>query len=155
MALRLAALLALFIDHHAHCIGAWDSVTCVPSAQRVALEPVVKLVPSLAAHHQRLLQARTDSRRSLDPAQFTVKGSLQGRTVLLLDDTFTSGAKLFSAAASLRNSGATVAGPVVIGRHIQRSWPDSSELLTWLEKRPWDATRCARCAGEHRGETLF
>ncbi|MGH8987659.1 MAG: hypothetical protein ACRDXC_03545 [Acidimicrobiales bacterium] len=156
MSLRLAGLLAAFMACHAACVGEWDFATCVPSPRRVALEPVVNRVQLFAGRYRQVLVTRPDAgERALDPAQFTVTADVAAQRVLLLDDTFVSGAKLFSAAAALRQHGATVVGPVVIGRHIQRSWAPSAELLSWIEERPWEENRCARCAGERRGGTLF
>lgn len=156
MSLRLAGLLATFMACHAGCVGEWDYATCVPSPGRVALEPVVSRIRLFADRYRQVLAMRPDAReRALDPAQFTVTGNVANQRLLLLDDTFVSGAKLFSATTALRQHGATVVGPVVIGRHIQRSWAPSAELLSWIEERPWDESRCARCAGERRGGTLF
>ncbi len=94
--------------------------------------------------------------RVLDPDQFSVTEDVGGKRVLLLDDTFTTGAKLFSAAAALRSAGAEVVGPVVIGRHVQTSWAPSQEMMSWLADRRWDESRCCRCGGEQRDEgSLF
>lgn len=156
LSLRLAGLLAIFMANHAECVGAWDVVTCVPSAHRVALEPVVSRIGLFAGRYSQVLTAHPDAvDRTVDPAQFTVNGDVKDHRVLLLDDTFTTGAKLFSAAAALRQHGAVVIGPVVIGRHIQRSWAPSNELLSWVEERSWSEDRCARCEGEPRNDTLF
>lgn len=156
MSLRLAGLLAIFMTNHACCVGEWDYATCVPSARRVALQPVVSRIQLFSDRYRQVLAMRPGGgERVLDPAQFTVTENVTDQRILLLDDTFVSGAKLFSAAAALRQGGAIVLGPVVIGRHIQRDWEPSGELLSWIEERSWDETRCARCAGERRGGTLF
>lgn len=153
MVLRLAALLAVFLAKHGDCIGEWDYVTCVPSTRRrpPGLTAVVECVPSLSGHSPEVLEARPGAvGRVVDPTHFTVSGDVRGHRILLLDDTFVSGAKLFSATAALRQGGATVVAPLVIGRHIRRDWPPSRELLSWLEQRPWLEDRCSRCAGERR-----
>ncbi len=41
LTMRLGALLSVFMDKHASCVGAWDVATCVPSAARVAMAPVI------------------------------------------------------------------------------------------------------------------
>ncbi len=151
MSVRLAALLAVFIAHHERCIGQWDYVTCVPSPRRVALAPVVTRVHALHGRYRQVLaMEKGNCERELDRERLRLTAGVQGDRVLLLDDTFTTGASLFSASAALRHAGAEVVGPVVIGRHVQRSWEPSRELLSWLEKRRWDVGRCARCAGEQR-----
>jgi len=80
-----------------------------------------------------------------------VEGHLNGHRVLLVDDTFASGAPLFDAYEALSMAGATVIGPLAIGRHVNISgWPPSKEMMSWLRGRTWDETRCCRCAGEMR-----
>jgi orotate phosphoribosyltransferase len=153
LAMRLAALLSLFMEKHAACVGEWDVVTCVPSSARVALLPVVaKLKRFDQRELQALVAAPGEHGRTLDPDQFRVVEDVTGMRVLLLDDTFTTGAKLFSAVAALGRSGADVVGPVVLGRHVQTSWGPSEEMMRWLEKRVWSEDRCCRCAGERRDE---
>ncbi|MHB1552806.1 MAG: hypothetical protein ACYCSX_03215 [Acidimicrobiales bacterium] len=156
MSLRLAALLATFMSQHARCVGEWDYATCVPSATRVALQSVVDRIQLFACRYRQVLASRPETgERALEPARFAVSADVSDHRILLLDDTFVSGASAFGAAAALREHGATVVGPVVIGRHIQPGWPPSAQLLSWIAKRPWDETRCARCAGERPRASLF
>lgn len=157
LTMRLAALLSLFTEKHAPCIGEWDVATCVPSPARVAMAPVVaKLKVFYGRDTQALVSRAGVGDRVLDPDQFEVIGDVKGKRVLLLDDTFTTGAKLFSAVAALRTTGAEVVGPVVIGRHVQTSWEPSQEMMGWLASRRWDDSRCCRCGGEQRDEgSLF
>ncbi len=153
--LRLAGLLAIFMANHARCVGEFDYATCVPSERQVALEPVVRRTRCFAGRCRQVLAARPGSgERELDPARFVVTDGVAGDRVLLLDDTFVTGASLFSAVAALRERRAVVVGPVVIGRHVHRDWAPSDALLSWIEKRPWDERRCARCDGERRSGTL-
>lgn len=157
LTMRLAALLSLFMEKHAVCVGVWDVATCVPSPARVAMAPVVAKIRLFYERDTRALLSRAGAGdRVLDPEQFEVVGGVEGKRVLLLDDTFTTGAKLFSAVAALRLAGAEVVGPVVIGRHVQPSWEPSERMLRWLGDRRWDDTKCCRCGGEQRDEgSLF
>jgi hypothetical protein len=141
----------VFFAGHRQCVGEWDAVTCVPSAERAALDTVVARVGALAGELRQVLAERPGGpERELSVERFSVTSEVTGTRVLLLDDTFTSGSAVFSAAAALRRAGATVVGPVVIGRFVDPTWPPSVELLEWLRPRRWDAGRCARCAGELR-----
>jgi hypothetical protein len=56
--------------------------------------------------------------RSLDPGRFRAGQRLAGAGVLLLDDTWASGASAQSAAAALKQAGAAAVAVVVIGRHV-------------------------------------
>lgn len=148
MGSRLAALLALFLDRHRSCVGDWDLVTCVPSVKRVALEPIVRSVPELARGYRQVLRERP-GRPSHQPSveHFAVTYPVSGKRVLLLDDTFTTGAALFSSTAAIRQEGGLVIGPVVIGRYVDPRWPPSEALLRWLCNETWQDDRCARCHG--------
>ncbi|MGH3275607.1 MAG: hypothetical protein ACRDNZ_14950 [Streptosporangiaceae bacterium] len=67
--------------------------------------------------------------RDLDPKRFTVVGppgagnggsALEGARVLLLDDTWTTGASVQSAAMALRRAGASDVAAVILGRHLRQ-----------------------------------
>lgn len=104
-----------------------------------------------------------------DPNAFRVgaSGAVQGCRVLLVDDTWTTGAHAMSAVAALELGGATVAGVLVVGRMVNpaasavagRWWdqlmrshdvssPRGSCAAAWATARPCHASRCvARSAG--------
>lgn len=149
MTVRLAALVSVFVEHHGTCIGPFDSVVLVPSAVRRAVEPIVGRVRSLRQEHRPALEVTgVGSKQELRADRFRVTRSVDGERVLILDDTFTRGPTLFSAVAALRDAGATVAGPLVVGRHVLPAWPPSRQMLSWLAPRTWDEHRCCRCDGE-------
>jgi hypothetical protein len=157
LTVRLAALIAVFIRRHDACVGDWDVATCVPSRARVAMRPIVDKLKRFEHRTETLLRSRpdVDAGRSVDPLQFDIVGKVDGRRVLLLDDTFASGGKVFSAAAALTANGATIVGPLVIGRHVHPSWPPSETMLEWLGDREWDESRCCRCDGELRDDAAL
>lgn len=150
MSLRLAALVAIFFHNHARCVGDFDSLVLVPSSSRTAVEGIIQLLPLLRDQYRPALRVTgMGSKSDLRPDRFGLTRRVEGETVLLLDDTFTRGPSIFSALAALREAGAVVVGPMVIGRHVQPGWAPSSDLLDWLQKRSWDEERCCRCDGEH------
>ena len=123
-ALRL--LLLAFLHDHGPCV--WrraalagpSHLAVVPSGRgRDGRHPLRKLVaPYLAAPWADLSSRPGASRaRDLDPARFAAPRQ-PGATVLLLDDTWTSGASAQSAAMSLRRAGARAVIVVVLGRHL-------------------------------------
>jgi hypothetical protein len=56
--------------------------------------------------------------RTLDPGRFRALRRLPGTSVLLLDDTWTSGGSAQSAAVALKRAGARSVAVVVAGRHV-------------------------------------
>ena len=64
--------------------------------------------------------------------------------MLLIDDTWTTGASAQSAAAALKAAGADRAA-VVIGRHLNREWHENDRRLRGIA-RPFDWGTCALCA---------
>jgi ATP-dependent DNA helicase RecG len=75
------------------------------------------------------------------PAAASRPHRLAGENVLLVDDTWTTGAHVESAALVLRGSGAGSVGAVVIGRHIREEYGDNAERLKALPRFSWE--RCA------------
>ena len=130
--LRVAATLHRFMrDHGAHVEVAagrsWDVVTSVPSTgSRQGAHPferVIKLGRVLKNSYRPLLEINDASlvtRVYGNDHAFKVldRADVVGMRVLLLDDTFTSGATCQSAASTLALAGADVVAGVVVGRVI-------------------------------------
>lgn len=153
--LELAAVLWRFLYIHEGCLAArvgvsgFDIVTTVPSssAQRGAehpLRPIVgALVRQTADRHEPLLEpsGKTVEPRTFDPERYSPTRRLGGETMLLIDDTWTTGANLESATAALQEAGAASIGAVVIGRHIHEDYGANADRLRALARFSWD--RCA------------
>lgn len=127
--LELAAVLWRYLAGHEACvaaaagIGAFDLVTTVPSSTRGrdASHPLHRIVGALAeptrSRFVRLLR-RTEASippRTVSAEKFASIRQLQNRSVLLIDDTWTTGASARSAAASLKQAGASIVAAVIIG----------------------------------------
>jgi hypothetical protein len=124
----LRALLLVFLHDHGACV--WRSaglpasshVSVVPSGRgRPGPHPLAELItPYLARPAAGLARAgpADPGGRDLDPARFRAARPLPGAAVLLLDDTWTSGAAAQSAALALRAAGARYVAVVVLGRHV-------------------------------------
>jgi hypothetical protein len=65
-----------------------------------------------------------------------VRGKVAGRDVLLLDDTWVSGASAQSAAATLKLAGAARVAVVVLGRHLDPADPRSVDFVRSLVAGP-------------------
>lgn len=159
---ELAAVLWRFLVAHERCLArasgtsSFAVVTTVPSGQRGRDErhPLRWIAGELAGptrgRYEPLLQ-RSDvgvEPRTFDAAKFASRHPLGGEPVLLIDDTWTTGANAQSAAAALKAAGAGVVAAAVIGRHINRDWNDNDR---WLQELPpFDWSRCALCDGLSR-----
>jgi len=122
----LRALLLAFLHDHGRCVWRRAAISgptrlaVVPSGRgRPGPHPLRSLVaPYLTGQWADLSpRAGGDRARDLDPGRFA-SPPLPGERVLLLDDTWTSGASAQSAAMSLRLAGAHCVLVIVLGRHV-------------------------------------
>ena len=156
---ELAAVLWRFLSVHEPCVassaptGAFDIVTVVPSGsqERDGAHPLRRIVSELVRptveRYQPVLSRSAASvpERTVDARKYEVAHPLGGESVLLIDDTWTTGANAESAAMALREAGAGPVAAVVIGRHVKRGWRENERRLHDLS-RPFDWSSCARHA---------
>jgi hypothetical protein len=154
----LAAVLWRFLAGHERCVSralgvpAFPLVTTVPSSDpaRDTEHPLHRLVGQLVAPTRgRFRRLLTRSDHPVRPHQFDVDryqplGRLTDKPVLLIDDTWTTGANAQSAAAALKRAGAGPVAAVVIGRHLNRRWGPNDRQLNGLPT-PFDWDTCVRC----------
>lgn len=152
--LQVSALLARFLWQHGDCIRHaagkdWDATTIVPSSQgrtgEHPLEAAIRMFPFLNDQYRSLLRpgmVKADHNHASDDA-YEVAEAVIGMRVLLLDDTFTSGARAQSAASALQLAGAHVVAIVPIGRVIRPDFnEESAELLRRAREQPYDFAVC-------------
>jgi predicted amidophosphoribosyltransferase len=159
LGVELAAVLWRFLTGHERCIGRaaeqpnFQAVTTVPSGEitredRHPLQWIVsEVVEPTRGRYERLLRRSTtevDS-REFSPNKFVAAHSLHGESVLLIDDTWTTGTSAQSAAASLKAAGAGKVAAVVIGRHVNRDWHENDRRLHELAGS-FDWAKCALCS---------
>jgi hypothetical protein len=154
--MELAAVLWRFLTQHEDCLarraGAsrFELVTTVPSSerQRDASHPLRRIVgadvgPTRARYVPLLARSGTPVlARTVDPGKYSPSRDLTGEAVLLIDDTWASGANAQSAAGGLKAACAGPVGVLVIGRHIQESYKRNAARLEDLP-RSFDWTVCA------------
>jgi predicted amidophosphoribosyltransferase len=163
-AIQLAAVLWRFLACHERCLAgavgkrsSFDLVATVPSGARERdqghpLQWIVgELVGPTADRYERLLARSPHSAKphELDPERFTSLRRLDGESVLLVDDTWTTGANAQSAATALKVAGAGPVAAVVVGRHLNREWGDNEHRLSASE-RPFRWDECAFCTPRTR-----
>jgi len=159
LAIELAAVLWRFLADHERCLAAaagveaLELVTTVPSGDRDRdqhhpLRRVVgEVIGVTRARHERLLKRSSAQvpTREFDERRFQAIRRLDGEPVLLIDDTWTTGASAQSAAAALKSAGAGRVVAVVIGRHLNREWHENDRRLRGITQ-PFDWSRCGLCA---------
>jgi hypothetical protein len=157
-AVQIAAVLWRHLERHEPCLAraagvdGFPLVTTVPSGDRERAVPhplpavVGELVAPTRGRHRTLLRRteQTVSGRTYSRERFAATRPLDGEPVLLIDDTWTTGASAQSAAATLKAAGAGPLVAVVIGRHVHRDWHDNDRRLRAMP-RPFDWSRCAHC----------
>jgi predicted amidophosphoribosyltransferase len=155
---EIAAVLWRHLAEHEQCVAsaagveAFTLVTTVPSGERQRDEhhPLRQLVANAVGptrgRHERLLERSSTevASRAFDRDKFRARRSLDGEPVLLIDDTWTTGASAQSAAAALKQAGAGPVATVVVGRHLKRDWHENDRRLRGIT-RPFEWSRCAFC----------
>jgi predicted amidophosphoribosyltransferase len=157
LGLQLAAVLWRFLLSHERCLAraagageAFDLVTVVPSSEAARDEghPLHGIVGRTVAltrdRYERLLtrSAVEADKRSVEPTKFAPSRTLDGESVLLVDDTWVTGGSVQSAAGALKSAGAGPVGVLVIARLIDEDYGDNQDRLKKLPK-PFDWTTCA------------
>jgi hypothetical protein len=139
---------------HGDCIrGAaaenWDVLTIVPSSAgrvgRHPLERVISMFRSLKDQYEPLLASGPGlaGHNTAADDSYVTTTDVRGRRVLLIDDTFTSGARVQSAASALQLAGATVVAALPIGRVIKPDFnAESKALLERAREHPFDFGVC-------------
>ena len=149
---HVAATLARFLDRHRGCIerrmqSPFTVVTTVPSSGSRAgihpLETAVRRVSSISALYRTTLRKGPVpiTHNSANDRGYEVVTPVSGEHILLIEDTFTSGARTQSAASALQLAGATEVAVLVVGRVIYPSWNDACSAI-WAARHPFTFDRC-------------
>ena len=148
----LLSLLLVLLRDHSGCTwrmaggGSPTRLAVVPSTRgRPGQHPLETLAaPVLSLPWLRLgLGARQESPdpddRDLSLDRYVVRERLRGARVLLLDDTWTTGAHAQSAAAALKLAGAARVAVVVLGRHLDGECGGADAFGGLIRARHYDA----------------
>lgn len=159
----LCAALLVFLHDHGRCVwtrarmAAPTHVTVVPSGRgRPGTHPLRTLVqPYLALPWADLAVCAGEpvQPRDLDPGRFRARARLTGASVLLLDDTWTSGSSAQSAAIALKRAGARWVAVVILGRHVNPRERTAVSLAAAPTGRPFRPDLCAVHGSDARSGT--
>ena len=156
----LADVLGRFLGEHEACVaraagveGAFGLLTTVPSrrpAGRVTgalVDLVGRRCSATAGRHDVVLQATGEGApHRWCASRFRARASLAQCDVLLVDDTWTSGASAQGAALALKRAGARRVALVVIGRHLDD--PAAARAVALGAVPPLDWAGCAWHVGQ-------
>jgi hypothetical protein len=151
---QLAGLLSLFMTSHQQCLAPFDVVTCLPSRkERTAAAEIVTMLKRFESIYQPVLTVGGGTTHTASADRFEASPSVEGRRVLIIDDTFTTGASVFSATSALRAAGALVENVLVIGRHVNPfKYQLSADLVEAAKDLKWAEHECVLC---RTSESLF
>jgi hypothetical protein len=134
---RTKALLGRYLLGHAEelsgAIGDVDCLVIVPSGgDRQPPHPLERLIAELGLETP-IVPLLTRGPGHLDFRQSSVDGFVtvdnrQAMRVLLVEDVFVTGARIFSAAKALLDGGHVVAGSLVLARRVYRDWGECQQL---------------------------
>ncbi|MBU3063476.1 hypothetical protein KO481_18305 [Nocardia sp. NEAU-G5] len=154
---NLRLMIKAAVALHQSCITEWlgtdwEAITFVPSAERPArTHPLAELAgdvrqvtSNLRAFHL-IPGTGIDSRRVLVPDRFAVpddqRSMVNGRNVLVIDDTWTSGASAQGAAIAVKRAGAHTVTVLCIARWLSWKWSADRPVLQSLDN-PYDPLAC-------------
>jgi hypothetical protein len=144
-------LLLAFLHDHGACV--WRQAG-MPGPSRLAVvptgcgrpgpHPLLDLVsPYLRLPVTGLAIQPGRQGRDLDPDRFRADRTAAGARVLLLEDSWVSGASAQSAAAALKRAGARQVAIVVLGRHVDPADPAAGPLAARLRPAAYEPSKCA------------
>jgi predicted amidophosphoribosyltransferase len=157
----LAAVLWRYLAEHERCVARaanvtrFDLVTSVPSRtrrdddtrRRLRLIIGSACGPTTARYVRALVPTdRPGEAHRWTPERYRAVRCVRGADVLLIDDTWASGASAQAAAHALKRARAHRVALVVLGRHVNPQHADHAARLGALPAFDW--ADCAVCAGE-------
>ena len=157
----MAALYFKWFEKHMDCInktGEEFLITRVPSSIEASdhLRKVWDEYPMLQTQFpldcEAISRATTTKpkRGSIEPEHYAVSKNVRGRNIVLVDDIFTSGASMRSAAMKLKSEGARAVIGVALGRTLNDESRYGNNLLIarLAARRKWSLDVCRLCIGK-------
>ena len=159
----LTAVLWRWLGEHEACVAraagvvSFPVVTSIASTKNRIEHPLASMVRSTIAltrdRYRPLLRAtpgQSDD-RTYSSKRFEALDIERGKAILIIDDTFTAGSRIQSAACTLKEAGSGPVGAVVIGRHFRADnltgdYREAAQrYLQRSRSLAWDWQRCCYC----------
>lgn len=156
----IASLLYEFLTHHLDCLcagKAFDFATLVPPRQKRAYTPMRLALDQLRGGwpvpwvHDLVVNAggRRPGRGIVLPNLYELDPhrDIDDASILLVDDTWTSGSTMVSVARRLKQAGAARVVGLPLGRQVKdEAFGSSHDLYREAHARQWSLDRCVLCA---------
>lgn len=138
----LRQVLQGFVDHHWRAIRSvlepLDAILIVPSTDRTPPHPLERIVAEVDLGIPVMASLSRTSEpigyRTANPNAYKLADTSAGARIYLIDDVYTTGAHLNSAAEAIRLGGGHVAGALVLARRINPDYHAAARAL-------WDDAR--------------
>ncbi|MGO1053886.1 ComF family protein [Crossiella sp. CA198] len=155
---NLSAVLAQFLHEHERCletaagVPSFDLVVAVPSTQGRTDHPLNAMLSTRVGRTRARLgtplkaNAEQPGSRAVTPSRFGCADDLAGRRILLVDDTWTTGARIQSASVCLKQAGAAHVAALVLGRWLRGTYAPARTFLENAKAQAFDWDRC--CLGQ-------
>jgi hypothetical protein len=152
----LTFLVAQFAYRHGGCLakvaGGTDAYVTVPSGTpggRGGSHPVGELAKYIRLPELHLDRTQAANPRYLSPGSLELRAgeSVEGLGVVVVDDTWTSGASAQSAAIALKQAGARWVGTVTLGRWTNTEWTPTGNFYRARPRKTWDPFYCPVTGG--------
>jgi predicted amidophosphoribosyltransferase len=153
----VAGILARYVYEHSEALvdryGDWDNVVVVPSTKHPYPSALARALASdysdvISPIDWLTLGAGSMGFNQASESGFVPAPDIEGSSVLLVDDTFTTGARIHSAAHALQSAGAQVIAGLVVARKINPDpkyftdevWDRQSVIPFVFTDPPWWST---------------
>ncbi|SCE63532.1 hypothetical protein GA0070558_10129 [Micromonospora haikouensis] len=153
----LLAVLLLFLRDHLGCVATRTGappthVITVPSTRRPGVHPLTDLVGSRL--HLPWIDSTVNPSYGPDDHDFhadwfapALPSSSSPIHALILEDTWTTGARVQSLAYALKVTGVTTVAAIVLGRHVDPTYAPARRLMDAIAEPVFDPIRCATETG--------
>lgn len=140
----MAVLLYLCMAKHSQCIWRTHAyerlgVTTVPSGSGRREHPLERKLftyvqgpPVIDVRRTAPARPRGQHEIGVDPTRYEIRSDVTDTHVLVLDDTWTTGAQTMSVVSALRRAGAARVTTLCVMRYMQRDYPTSAG---WLQEQ--------------------